>query len=89
MEIRTHPNASLSLYAKLAGRSGSQSLAGGTGSGEDLTLLSTTHGTPGHIYLGTGSGFAWVSGVYRWYFGGGFYASPAFLRMIFYYFQKK
>lgn len=36
-------------YALLLGRSGGQSLKGGTGSGDDLTLTSTTHGTLGDI----------------------------------------
>lgn len=40
-------------YALLAGRSGGQSLVGGTASGNDLTLQSTAHGTKGHILFGT------------------------------------
>ena len=36
-------------YALLAGRSGGQSLIGGTGSGDDLTLESTSDGTKGNI----------------------------------------
>ena len=36
-------------YAQLAGRSGGQDQIGGTGSGEDLTLESTSHGTKGKI----------------------------------------
>lgn len=37
--------------ALLAGRSGGQTLIGGTGSGDDLTLISTTHATKGDIIL--------------------------------------
>jgi len=39
-------------YALLAGRALGQTLIGGTGSGEDLTLQSTAHATKGQIYLG-------------------------------------
>jgi hypothetical protein len=38
-------------YALLAGRSGGQSLTGGTGAGDDLTLESTSNGTKGNILL--------------------------------------
>lgn len=38
-----------SIYAKLAGRSGGQTLVGGTGSGENLTLQSTAHATKGRV----------------------------------------
>jgi len=38
-------------YALLSGRSGGQTLYGGTGSGDDLTLSSTSHATAGTIYL--------------------------------------
>lgn len=40
-------------YALLAGRSGGQTLKGGTASGDDLTLQSTNHATKGSIFLGT------------------------------------
>lgn len=40
------------LYALLAGRSGGQTLNGGTGSGENLTLSSTAHATKGKIFFG-------------------------------------
>lgn len=39
------------IYALLAGRSGGQILTGGTGSGDDLTLRSTTNATKGDIIL--------------------------------------
>lgn len=39
----------LSLYALLSGRSGGQVLIGGTASGDDLELESTSHATKGHI----------------------------------------
>lgn len=42
-----------SSYALLAGRSGGQTLIGGTGSGENLTLQSTSHGTKGKILMGS------------------------------------
>lgn len=43
--------------ALLSGRSGGQTLYGGTGSGESLTLGSTSHGTKGFIYLGASTGY--------------------------------
>jgi len=43
--------AELSQYAALAGRSGGQVLIGGTGSGDDLTLQSTSHGTKGDVIV--------------------------------------
>lgn len=39
-------------YALLAGRSGGQTLYGGTGSGDDLLVRSTSHATEGMISLG-------------------------------------
>lgn len=39
-------------YALLAGRSGGQTLNGGTASGEDLTLVSTANATKGQIFFG-------------------------------------
>jgi hypothetical protein len=44
-----------SVYALLAGRSGGQTLIGGTASGEDLTLQSTAHATRGSVFLGSSS----------------------------------
>lgn len=38
-----------SIYGLLAGRSGGQTLVGGTGSGENLTLQSTAHATKGRV----------------------------------------
>ena len=40
-------------YAKLAGRSGGQTLNGGTAAGDDLILNSTSHGTKGDVVLNT------------------------------------
>jgi hypothetical protein len=54
-------------YARLAGRSGGQTLIGGTGSGDDLTLSSTSHGTKGTIIFGTSSVYDEVND--RWGFG--------------------
>lgn len=61
-------------YALLAGRSGGQTLIGGTASGDDLTLQSTSHATKGNIFFGTGgtNTFDEVNG--RWGFG---VAAPA------------
>jgi len=39
-------------YALLVGRAGGQTLIGGTASGNDLTLQSSSDGTKGNIYLG-------------------------------------
>jgi hypothetical protein len=43
------------IYALLAGRAGGQTLYGGIGSGENLTLHSTAHATKGKIYFGANS----------------------------------
>ena len=40
-------------YALLAGRSGGQTLKGGTASGDDLTLMSTNNATKGNLFFGT------------------------------------
>jgi hypothetical protein len=40
-------------YALLAGRSGGQTFKGGTGSGDDFTIMTTNHGTKGTIFMGT------------------------------------
>jgi hypothetical protein len=45
------------LFAALLGRVGGQTLRGGTGSGDNLTLLSTSHATKGKVLLGTLSGY--------------------------------
>lgn len=39
------------LYAALAGRAGGQTISGGTGAGETLTLRGTSDATPGTVYL--------------------------------------
>jgi len=39
------------IYALLVGRAGGQTIIGGTGSGDDLTLQSTSHATKGQIIL--------------------------------------
>jgi hypothetical protein len=44
-------NIAMTQYAKLAGRSGGQTLIGGTASGNDLTLQSTSHATRGDIFF--------------------------------------
>lgn len=44
-------------YALLDGRSGGQALTGGTDSGDDLTLSSTSNGTKGFINLGSSAAF--------------------------------
>lgn len=49
--IATQPETD---YALLAGRAGGQTLIGGTGAGDDLTLSSTSHATKGTIFMGTG-----------------------------------
>ncbi|MDE1970121.1 MAG: hypothetical protein KGI50_00890 [Patescibacteria group bacterium] len=46
-----------SAYAVLAGRSGGQTLQGGTASGEDLTLQSTANATKGKILFGANSAY--------------------------------
>lgn len=44
-------------YALLAGRSGGQSLTGGTAASNNLTLASTSNGTKGKILMGAASAF--------------------------------
>ena len=44
-----------SVFATLSGKSGGQTLIGGTAASETLTLKSTSHGTKGAIVLGTAS----------------------------------
>lgn len=53
-------------YAKLLGRSGSQILYGGTESGNDLTLHSTSHATKGHILLQDKTGIGRAPGSVGW-----------------------
>lgn len=50
-------------YALLAGRSGGQTLTGGTAASENLTLSSTSHGTKGYILMGSGGGKVGIGGV--------------------------
>lgn len=42
-----------SQYLNINGRSGGQTAKGGTGSGQNLTLMSTNHGTKGRLLFGT------------------------------------
>lgn len=44
-------------YALLLGRATGQTIIGGTASGDDLTLKSTSHATKGTIFLGTASAY--------------------------------
>jgi len=41
----------LDAFVALSGRSGGQTIIGGTGSGDDLTLQSTSHATKGNLFL--------------------------------------
>lgn len=50
-----------SIYALLLGRSGGQVLIGGTASGDDLTLNSTSNATKGSIFIGASSEYDDVS----------------------------
>lgn len=67
-----------SIYALLAGRSGGQTLKGGSGSGENLTLKSTSHATLGGVILddwtftsdGSGNGVATLAGNQSFNAGG-------------------
>lgn len=49
LDDRADDSKGHSIYALLAGRAGGQTLIGGTTSGEDLTLESTSHATKGNI----------------------------------------
>lgn len=51
-------------YGLLAGRSGGQTLVGGTGAGESLTLESTSNGTKGSIALASGTSMAMMGDDY-------------------------
>jgi hypothetical protein len=44
-----------SIYARLAGAAGGQTITGGTAAGENLTLLSTSNATKGAVIFGTSS----------------------------------
>lgn len=50
-------------YALLAGRATGQTLKGGTGSGDDLTLESTNHATKGFVFLQPTDGFVAIGPV--------------------------
>jgi hypothetical protein len=56
-----------SAFALLAGRAGGQTVIGATGSGENLTLQSTSHATKGKIFFGSDSVYDEVNN--RWGFG--------------------
>ena len=47
----------LSDYLFMPGRTGGQSIRGGTGASENLTLISTAHGTKGKINIGASSAY--------------------------------
>lgn len=49
-------------YPLSAGRSGGQTVTGGTGSGDDLTLRSTSHGTKGDIFVADQGGDVIIGG---------------------------
>ena len=49
----TTADIAMSRYALLSGRSGGQVLSGGSGSGEDLELQSTSHATKGTVRVGS------------------------------------
>jgi hypothetical protein len=51
-------------FALLAGRSGDQTLIGGTASGEDLHLQSTAHATRGSIFFGANSQYDEVNDIF-------------------------
>lgn len=57
-----------STYALLAGRSGGQVLFGGTGSGDNLTLKSTSHATKGKVVFGNAGTSAYDEVNDRWGF---------------------
>lgn len=56
-------------YALLAGRSGGQTLIGGTASGDDLTLQSTSHATRGNIFFGSGGTHTFNEATGNWGLG--------------------
>lgn len=56
-------------YALLAGRSGGQTLIGGTASGDDLTLQSTNHATKGTIFFGAAGNSQYDEVNDRWGLG--------------------
>jgi hypothetical protein len=49
-----------SQYVKLAGRSGGQTIQGGTASGDDLILESTANATKGIVCIGPGNGKIYI-----------------------------
>lgn len=54
-------------YALLAGRSGGQTIIGGSGSGESLILQSTSHATKGKIYFGQAADNNFYDGVLKFF----------------------
>ena len=63
-EVRAKKTTRAALCSGLvvsAGVSGGQTVTGGTGSGDDLTLLSTSHATKGNVHLGTASTYDQVN----------------------------
>lgn len=56
-------------YVVSAGVSGGQTVIGGTGSGEDLTLQSTAHATKGSIFFGAAGNSVYDEVNDRWAFG--------------------
>lgn len=59
--MKTNASEALSLYARLTGRNGGQTLIGGTGANENLGLQSNSSGTPGYVELVPISNIAPVS----------------------------
>lgn len=55
-DISSLESAVNSDFVKLAGRSGGQTVYGGTGSGDDLILNSTSHATKGHVAINSTGG---------------------------------
>lgn len=55
-ELKAAPEGVLDQYLLLAGRAGGQVAYGGTGSGDDLRLDSTSHATKGYVLIGVGGG---------------------------------
>lgn len=63
MQITSAVQVNINGKVNLAGTAGGQTVNGGTGSGDNLNLSSTTNATKGRIYLGTSSYYTQVNDI--------------------------
>lgn len=68
--VKTTDSDPLAIYAKLLGRSGGQTLIGGTAASNNLILKSTSHSTKGYVQFGDAAQATVYFGTAGWWFGG-------------------